>query len=131
MPGLLDDIARDQPALRQAQAISQQAVGAGFEWETLDDVWAKVDEEIDEFKRAERGSENQIEELGDILFTLVNVARKEQIDAEEALERACEKFRSRWAAMERMAAEECGCPIDEVPPSKLAALWTRAKTELG
>lgn len=106
MPRAFEDIPRDVPALRQAQLISEQAVAAGFEWESVGQVWDKVREEVGEFESAEPGSANQAEELGDVLFSLVNVARKEGIDAEDALLRTCDKFRSRWSVMERLAAQE-------------------------
>ena len=68
----------------------------GFEWETLDDVWAKVHEEIEELKATEPGSPEAADEIGDLLFTVVNLARKQGIDAETALRTTCEKFRSRF-----------------------------------
>ena len=66
-------------------------VGVGFEWETLDDVWDKVHEEIEELKATEPGSPEAAEEIGDVLFTVVNLARKQGIDAEEALRATCDE----------------------------------------
>ena len=81
--GLLDSVPASFPALLQAYKISRKAVAAGFEWDTVEDVWAKVEEEIAEFKQACRSDDAQAKELefGDVLFSLVNVARKEGIDA--------------------------------------------------
>ncbi|MFR7404625.1 MAG: nucleoside triphosphate pyrophosphohydrolase [Coriobacteriaceae bacterium] len=90
--GLLDGVPKSFPALKQAQKISRKAASAGFEWETVDDVWAKVDEEVAELKAAyaaapksangkvdaaaDRGCRGVELEMGDVLFSLVNVARK-------------------------------------------------------
>ena len=128
--GLLDDVPRSLPALQQAQKISKKAVNAGFEWDTVADVWDKVREEVGEFEEAEPESEHAEEEFGDVLFTLVNVARKEHIDAEAALRRACRKFRDRWAIMERRAYEDGGKRIEELPREQLEELWNVAKDEL-
>ena len=100
--GLLDSLPVSFPALMQASKISRKAVSAGFEWDTVDDVWAKVEEEIAEFKQAcaEGDPASKELEFGDVLFTLVNVARKEKIDPETALRATCRKFRDRWAFME-------------------------------
>ena len=81
-PGLLDSVPISLPALMQCQKISKRAAKAGFEWETVADIWDKVTEERTEFEREERGTEAAAEEFGDILFALVNVARREGIDAE-------------------------------------------------
>ena len=134
--GLLDGIPRSLPALRQADKISKKTVNVGFEWQTTNDVWRKYEEERAEFKEAcEIGkSEDEIaEEFGDMLFTLVNVARKEHINAEDALRASCEKFRKRWELMEKMAYEEQGLKIEEVvehDKEGLEKLWNCAKKKL-
>lgn len=124
--GLLDSIPTALPALMRAEKISRRAVGAGFEWETLDDVWAKVHEELDELKATEPGSPQAAEEIGDLLFTVVNLARKQGIDAEEALGATCEKFSARWRDMERAAAER-GVDIAAIGADGLEELWHDAK----
>lgn len=124
--GMLDGVPRSLPALQQAQGISKKAVAAGFEWETVDDVWAKVREEVAEFEAAPAGSDEAVEEFGDVLFTLVNVARKHRIDAETALRRTCDKFRNRWSMMEAMATAD-GRRIDELSLDEQEALWRAAK----
>lgn len=128
--GLLDDVPRSLPALQQAQKISKKAVNAGFEWDTVADVWDKVREEVGEFNDAKGDDEHATEEFGDVLFTLVNVARKEHIDAEEALRRVCGKFRARWAIMERRAYSEQGKRVEELSREQLEELWNQAKNEL-
>lgn len=124
--GLLDGVPVAMPALMQAQKISRKAVSAGFEWRSTDDVWTQVLSEIDEFKAEDPGSLEAEIEFGDILFALVNVARREHIDAEAALRAACAKFRRRWASMEE-AAEASGRTIADVPNEEQEALWAAAK----
>lgn len=128
--GTLDGIPDALPALMYAQKISRKAVAAGFEWATLDDVWAKVHEEINELKATEPGSPEAVDEIGDVLFTVVNLARKQGIDAEMALRQTCEKFRARFAAMES-AAEREGRRIDDLSLEEMEALWQSAKAGEG
>lgn len=126
--GLLDSVPVSFPALLQAYKISRKAVAAGFEWDTVEDVWAKVEEEIAEFKQACRSDDAQAKELefGDVLFSLVNVARKEGIDAETALRATCRKFRERWAFMEGAAWGQ-GKRIEELDMDEMQQLWDQAK----
>ena len=126
--GLLDSVPASFPALLQAYKISRKAVAAGFEWDTVEDVWAKVEEEIAEFKQACRSDDVQAKELefGDVLFFLVNVARKEGIDAETALRATCRKFRERWAFMEGAAWGQ-GKRIEELDMDEMQQLWDQAK----
>lgn len=98
--------------------------------ESVEQVWDKVREEVGEFESAEPGSANQAEEFGDVLFSLVNVARKEGIDAEDALLRTCDKFRSRWSVMERLAAQEDAMSLQDATTAQLVGLWKRAKAVL-
>lgn len=141
---LLDSIPCSFPALMQAQKISRKAAAAGFEWETLDDIWAKVDEEIAELKDAyarapkdekgkllhdgpHRQSANDAElELGDVLFSLVNVARRMGIDAERALRATCRKFKRRWETMEDAAARQ-GQALEEMDVEAQNRLWDDTK----
>lgn len=126
--GLLDSVPASFPALLQAYKISRKAVAAGFEWDTVEDVWAKVEEEIAEFKQTCRSDDAQAKELefGDVLFSLVNVARKEGIDAETALRATCRKFRERWAFMEGAAWGQ-DKRIEELDMDEMQQLWDQAK----
>ncbi len=135
--GLLDGVPRSFPALKQAQKISRKAASAGFEWESVDDVWQKVNEEITELKEAyaaaPKSSNGKIDagvnpfaELGDVLFSLGNVARKMGVQAEEALRATCMKFRTRWAFMEGAAAGQ-GRRIEDLTADELEELWTMSK----
>lgn len=127
-PGLLDSVPRSLPALMQCQKISKRAAKAGFEWGSIEGVWEKVAEERSEFEREAPGSEERAEEFGDLLFSLVNVARWEGIDAEEALAAANRKFRFRWARMEALARSEGVC-LDGLDADALNEFWDRAKAE--
>ena len=126
--GLLDSVPQSLPALMQAQKISKRAAKMGFEWASVDDVWDKVAEERSEFDAEAPGTQQKTDEFGDILFALINVARWEGIDAEEALMSACRKFRARWSYMEK-AAVESGFSLDEKPELQ-EDLWQEAKRHL-
>ncbi len=140
--GLLDGVPKSFPALMQAQKISRKAAAAGFEWETVADVWEKVDEEVRELKAAydaapktsdgkilkeDESAAMAVElEVGDVLFALVNVARKMGISSENALRATCSKFRSRWAFMEGAAFGQ-GCRVEDLPMEELESLWQMSK----
>ena len=126
--GLLDSVPQSLPALMQAQKISKRAAKMGFEWASVDDVWDKVAEERAEFDAEAPGTQQKTDEFGDILFALINVARWEGVDAEEALMSACRKFRARWSYMEKAAAER-GFSLDEKPEQQ-EDLWQEAKRHL-
>ena len=126
--GLLDSVPQSLPALMQAQKISKRAAKMGFEWASVDDVWDKVAEERAEFDAEAPGTQQKTDEFGDILFALINVARWEGVDAEEALMSACRKFRARWSYMEKAAAER-GFLLDEKPELQ-EDLWQEAKHHL-
>ncbi len=126
--GLLDSVPQSLPALMQAQKISKRAAKMGFEWASVSDVWDKVAEERAEFDAEAQGTQQKTDEFGDILFALINVARWEGVDAEEALMSACRKFRSRWSYMEKAAAEK-GFSLDEKPELQ-EDLWQEAKRHL-
>lgn len=124
--GLLDGVPRALPALMEAQKVSRKAAAVGFEWETVDDVWAKVAEERAEFEAERRGTTERELEFGDMLFALVNVARKEGIDAESALRASTAKFRARWEAVEELARERDQAP-EGLTTDELNELWDAAK----
>ena len=134
---LLDGVPKAFPSLLQAQKISKKAVSVGFEWDSLDDVWAQVDEEVAELKEAfarapknakgKAADDADVElEMGDVLFSLVNVARKMGVDAESALRATCNKFRSRWSFMEGAAWAQ-GVRLEDLSQPELESLWRQAK----
>ena len=124
--GLLDGVPRALPALMQAQKVSRKAAAVGFEWETVEDVWAQVASERAEFEREEPGSAEREMEFGDMLFALVNVARREGIDAESALRASTMKFRARWEAVEELAYER-GTTVVALSTEELNRLWDEVK----
>lgn len=124
--GLLEGVPRSLPALMEAQKVSRKAASAGFEWEAVADVWDKVAEERAEFEAEAPGTAERELEFGDLLFALVNVARKEGIDAESALRASTAKFRERWAAMEN-AAYEGGVSLESLTTEQLNSLWDKVK----
>jgi MazG family protein len=126
--GLLSDVPRALPALVEAQQISSRAAGVGFDWESPEQVIAKLDEELAEFAEARR-KETQCAlegEVGDLLFVLVNLARFVKVDPEQALRRTNAKFRDRFAYIERKLAERGKSPR-ESNSEEMEALWQEAK----
>jgi len=132
--GLLDGVPRGQPSLAEAAQISRKAAQAGFDWENLGQVIEKVREEIAELEEARAGqSKEEIEgELGDLLFTIVNVARFLDVDPEQALRRMNLKFRERFGYVERALVDK-GSTLEQSKAehgiAEMEALWQRAKTE--
>ena len=118
------------PSLIKAYRIQDKARNVGFDWEERTQVWDKVQEELNELRHEieQMNREKMEKEFGDLLFALVNVARKEGIDAESALRASTAKFRRRWAAMEQMAAD-AHVDLAELSTHGLNDLWDAAKAE--
>jgi MazG family protein len=127
--GLLDTVPRALPALVEAQQITSRAAGVGFDWGKPEEVLEKLHEELAEFEAARRGeSQADIEdELGDLLFTIVNLARFVKVDPEQALRRTNTKFRGRFGYIERRLGEQ-DRKVSETPVARLEELWLEAKT---
>jgi tetrapyrrole methylase family protein/MazG family protein len=130
---LLDGVPKGLPALMQALEISKRVVKVGFEWETFADVLGKLEEELGEL-RAELAAptperEKIASELGDLLFTVVQVARWQHIDAEEALRAMLARFSTRFRYIERRAAEQ-GRALTELSLAEMDTLWNEAKSSL-
>ena len=119
---IMDGISKSQAALMTAQKISKKAVGVGFEWPNEDSLYDCVYSEIKEFKEAKTQEEKE-DELGDILFAVVNLARWNKIDAEQALITANRKFLSRFKAMEQNAEKE----LEHLTLEEWDDLWKKAK----
>jgi len=122
----LDGVPAILPALARAQQIGERVARTGFDWPDLDGVLAKLAEEIAELRAAE-DAERREQEMGDLFFTLVNVARWLKVDAESALRSACDRFTSRYAEMER-AARAQGLELADLPLADLDSLWEQAKS---
>ena len=123
-------VPRELPALMRAYKIQDKAAKAGFDWDDLDGALAKLPEETGELREAYRKNdrENALEELGDLLFSVVNAARFLDIDPEEALTAATDKFQSRFAKVEKLAASR-GVSMPGAPLKVLDALWDEAKKQ--
>jgi tetrapyrrole methylase family protein / MazG family protein len=125
---LLESISRSTPALVEAQQISARAARAGFDWENIDQVIDKLHEELDELRRAREGAskEEAEQEIGDILFVVVNIARFAQADPEQALRKSNAKFRRRFAHVERSLLQR-GKQLAESNIQEMEQLWQEAK----
>jgi MazG family protein len=124
---ILDGIPLHLPALQQALMISAKVVRVGFEWETEEDVWTKLEEEIREFREAQT-QEHRAEELGDILFTMVNIARKQKINPEDSLRTANEKFRERFSKLEKRVYAQKK-QLSELTLAEMDTIWEDVKKE--
>lgn len=122
----LESVARSLPALWRAEKVQGKAAKAGFDWPNAQGVADKLSEELGELQAAMRDGTNIEEELGDMLFTLSNLARYLSIDPEQALSAATDKFIRRVAEVERRADK----PTDLMSPEELDTLWQEAKQSL-
>lgn len=121
-------IPREFPALMRADKVQKKAAKVGFDWDNVDGALDKVSEELEELKEAITMGvvDNANEELGDLLFSVVNVSRFISVDSEEALTNATDKFIDRFSKVEKMA-EEKGLNMKETELSELDKLWDEAK----
>lgn len=128
LPSILDGIPKSLPALMMAHKVQSKAARVGFDWERVEDVMEKVWEEAREFEAAYQ-AKNKVkmeEELGDMLFAIVNVARFLDIDPELALKGTVEKFMDRFKHIETRA-EELGKDLEDMSLPEMDALWEEAK----
>ncbi len=127
---LLDGIPEALPALLQARKIQSKASRAGFDWQDQRGVIAKVKEEADELREAmEQGSAEDITaEIGDLLFSIVNLARFAGVDPESALRRTSRTFKRRFREIENEAKRR-GVPLEEMSLQEMEEIWQRAKDE--
>ncbi len=123
--GLLDGVASALPALTQAQEYQDRAARVGFDWPEVDGVLDKVREEIEEIKQAQN-LEEVTDELGDLFFVLVNLARWKKVDAESALRGTNLKFKKRFAYVEQSAKQQ-GRNLSDMTLEEMDALWNEAK----
>ena len=125
---LLGSVPRFLPALAEAQQITSRAAQAGFDWENAGQVLEKLQEELREFDEARTsGSQSDVEdELGDLLFVLVNLARFVKVDPEQALRKTNAKFRQRFGYVERKLAER-GRSTAQSSIEEMESLWQEAK----
>ncbi len=124
----LNGVAAALPALMRAQKIQKKAAHVNFDWNTHEDVIAKVDEELAETKEAiTSGDDTHVaEEIGDLLFAAVNLARKQKLDAETLLQAATDKFVQRFNALEDELRAQ-GKRLGDIPLEELDAIWNAQK----
>jgi MazG family protein len=128
--GLLDGIPRSAPALVEAQQIASRAAGVGFDWESVDQVFEKLNEETRELHAARNADdpEEMENEIGDMLFVIVNIARFLKVDPEQALRKTNAKFRRRFGHVESGLAAQ-GKSVREATIEEMEGFWQEAKLE--
>lgn len=125
---ILQGVPKGLPAMVKAVRIQEKTAQVGFEWDNAAQVWEKVEEELAEFMETITENQSQArkeEEFGDVLFSLVNYARFQKIDPENALEKVNIKFKKRFEYIENHA----GRPLSELSLDEMEALWQEAKTK--
>jgi MazG family protein len=129
-PSHLHDVAKALPALKRAQKLQRRAAHVGFDWPDINGVWDKLAEEQAELRdECQSGDQQRIEEeIGDLLFTCVNLSRHLKVDAEAALRRASQKFESRFRAMESRC-EQAGQVFEDLDTAEMEVLWQQAKKQ--
>ena len=123
---VLDGISHGLPALIRAEKVQKKAARVGFDWPDAEPVFAKVREELAEVEAVLGDAQKVEDEIGDVLFAAVNLARKLKIDAEVALQRATDKFSGRFREVERLARER-GLAIETLTLAELDAIWDEVK----
>ena len=132
---VLGGVPKSLPALIKAMRIQEKAKGVGFDWDRKEQVWQKVEEEIQEFvdeinNTANNVSQQKLEdEFGDVLFSLINYARFIDINPEDALERTNRKFISRFKYIEQEASKK-GTVLPDMTLNEMEKLWNEAKKVL-
>ena len=122
----MDAVARALPALTRAQKLQEKAAKSGFDWDSVDPVLDKLEEELAELRQAVAERSNVEEELGDLLFAAAKAGRFLQIDAERALQKGCDKFIGRFRLVEKLTGDK---PLSERPVEELEQLWRQAKEQ--
>lgn len=125
---ILDGLPKSMPALVRCQALQHRAANVGFDWKEIDGILEKINEELEELREA-KGQRQRVQEFGDVIFALANVARWLDVDLEEALRLANDRFYKRFSHMEEVCRKK-GIPIHKLSLEELDALWEEAKEEL-
>ena len=130
LAGLLANDPKNLPGLRRAQRVSERAANNGFEWQNIEGALAKLDEEVDEIKEAVKsGNKADIsEEIGDALFVMVNIGRLTQLNAEDSLHSATDKFIKRFSCLEKKASQQ-DKKIADFTYQELITLWNEVKKQ--
>lgn len=125
---ILDEVPVHFPALLEGQKLTKKAAKVEFDWTGTDQIFDKIEEELGELREAIADSKNIEEEIGDLLFVVMNLARKLDIDAETALKKTNRKFRSRFGFIEKRISES-GRTLEDSSLEEMDALWNQAKGE--
>ncbi len=125
---LLAGVPSSMPSLVKALRMQEKAAQVGFDWETKEQVWSKVEEELQEYKEV-INTEKATAEFGDLLFALVNYARFEGINPDDALELTNKKFKNRFEYIEQQA-KLMGKNLKEMTLEEMDAIWNEAKTQI-
>ncbi len=123
---ILEDVPSSFPALIEGQKLTKKAAKVKFDWENIGQIFDKLTEETDELKSAIEENGNIEEEIGDLLFVVVNLARKLDIDAETALKKTNRKFRQRFRFIEQSLSKNCKT-LEESNLKEMDALWNESK----
>lgn len=121
---VLSGVPNSMPSLVKATRMQEKAAQVGFDWPNKDQVWDKVEEELQEFKEA--GKKDKEGEFGDLIFSLVNYARWQDINPDDALEQTNKKFKQRFEAIESHAKSK-GITLKEMTLEEMEAVWQKAK----
>lgn len=127
----LDGIPKSSPALKRAQQLQKKASKKGFDWERIEDIFEKLEEEVGEFKSAvlSKSPSSMEDEFGDLLFVMVNIAQRLKIDSEEALRSSNNKFIRRFQYIEKQFSES-GEKFEEASLDRMNHFWEEAKQVL-
>jgi tetrapyrrole methylase family protein/MazG family protein len=126
---LLASVPKNLPALAYSQSIQGRAASVGFDWPSVDNIVDKLEEEIEELRRVEN-HEQKIDEFGDILFTLANIARRLDVELESALRRSNTRFYKRFSYIEENCTKR-GLTLKNLTLQEMDVLWDEAKKALG
>ena len=124
----IDGVPTNLSGLQRAFRLQEKAATTGFDWDNVDDIWTKIDEEIEEVRKASSdGNEKELEEeIGDLIFSAVNLSRFMGVNPEDALRRTIKKFESRFKSIEK-AAEDSGRDITELSLEEMDKIWESSK----
>ena len=125
---ILPSLPKEMPALAYSQAMQRRAVRVGFDWAKVDDIVEKLVEEVEELRQA-TDQQQRVQEFGDLLFTLANIARRLDIDLEGALRLANQRFYRRFSYMEEVCRQR-SISLDDLPLEEQDKLWEEAKQAL-
>src|SRR5690606_22019936 len=126
-PSVLGGVPKSMPSMVKAYRMQEKAAQVGFDWTKQSDDWSKVKEELNEFEEADTSKERE-EEFGDLLFSLINYARFEKINPDDALEKTNHKFKSRFEYIEQKASEK-GLQLNKMSLEEMEELWQQAKVQ--